>query len=787
MKNKKLEKNLAVLSSEFSKRINKATRPIWYERSRAKNSDDNFIVHAAALKFPAYDETAPKRTARIITGNQALKRGDSAVVIGIGHGNTIEMLLEKCDPAARIICYEPFWFLIREAMTKFNFSKALSAGRLIICNSDYDLVTAIQFVDSSCVIDRWMLVKEPYIEHIYNHYMKAAKDAEELINMIQCNVGTVMGAGKQIAENDLLNIPLLIKRPGINRLKDKFAGIPAIVVSTGPSLAKNVHLLLDEKARSKFMVICVGQALRTLLGYGIRPDFACTVDFGEVNQSHFVGLEECGIPLIALNRAYSPIFQNWTGPVYVAGSGEEKKKTAADIWVDKGHVMQGGSVSHFALSLASYFGCPRIALIGQDLAYEGDRSHTAGTDSAGMLTIGEDGNLYWEIKDSKSSIGGMVSNLGRGVMVQGYYGKPVITNVGLQSFITAFSNMISAHHKKSKVFNCTEGGAKIPGARRMQLVSYLMRYSGKQKVDFQCSDISETWVDDIKSTLSLCDSDIEVLNKTISDSEKGIELADKMLVEKDHEALKNLLNENFKYSTAAHEGAKSQPLLAISIYKASREIASQLYAPGKHLEKDVINLEKRVERNKHILVAAKTQAKVLIGMYESVIKQLNEIKMGKENVVTANTFKPEYFDECLDAGNWHFVLSTWRAGATEEQIAKAKAMRSKAIFDAADHVIGHDEKMVDLNLLEAVDRAREIGQLSKNWKRALRMLRFAEKIDNESIEVRYGIASCLFMLGEYKESLAYYEKIIATGSNEVVEKEYALVKEIVEKDIASGT
>jgi tetratricopeptide (TPR) repeat protein len=109
-------------------------------------------------------------------------------------------------------------------------------------------------------------------------------------------------------------------------------------------------------------------------------------------------------------------------------------------------------------------------------------------------------------------------------------------------------------------------------------------------------------------------------------------------------------------------------------------------------------------------------------------------------------------------------------------------MRAEAIYDAVHHVIGHDEKTADLNVLEAVDRAREIGQLSKKWRHAIRFLRLAVLIDPDSIEAHYGLASCLFMMGQYKESVKEYEIVRLAGSNEVVDKEYELVKEIADRE-----
>ena len=51
-------------------------------------------------------------------------------------------------------------------------------------------------------------------------------------------------------ENMLANLDEIISNPGINLLYNKFAGKPAIVVATGPSLNKNKHLLkgMENKA-----------------------------------------------------------------------------------------------------------------------------------------------------------------------------------------------------------------------------------------------------------------------------------------------------------------------------------------------------------------------------------------------------------------------------------------------------------------------------------------------------------------------------------------------------------
>ena len=273
----KFEKNISVLSDEYVEKIKKSEKPIWMKHEKSMNGDDNFSVYAAGTENLAYDKQAAKRTAKCILKDFRLDKGDVCVLIGFGIGNTASMLLEKSHPESKVICFEPIWYLLKQGLCRFSFLNALSTGRLIICNDATELSNSISYVENSSVVDRWFIIKEPYTQYVFNHYLDGYSKAESLVNMIQCNVGTVQSSGKQIALNDVKNIPRMIQEPGIVCLKNKHKKSAAIVVSTGPSLRKNIHILLEKKTRERCIIVCVAQALRTLLGYGIKPDYACTV------------------------------------------------------------------------------------------------------------------------------------------------------------------------------------------------------------------------------------------------------------------------------------------------------------------------------------------------------------------------------------------------------------------------------------------------------------------------------------------------------------------------------
>ena len=82
-----------------------------------------------------------------------------------------------------------------------------------------------------------------------------------------------------------MNLPWYAASPGTARYKDAFAGYPAIVVSAGPSLHRNIEML--RQARGKAVIIAVSTVLRPLLRRGIKPDFAVVLDYHPISKKYF--------------------------------------------------------------------------------------------------------------------------------------------------------------------------------------------------------------------------------------------------------------------------------------------------------------------------------------------------------------------------------------------------------------------------------------------------------------------------------------------------------------------
>jgi hypothetical protein len=285
---------------------------------KANNRDYNLLIKQDSIVFTAYDMDSPRKAARDLAKQFSFYQTHCTIFTGIGCGHLLNLICKKKEKFHKIIIIEPIKDIIRIALQCYDFSSYIEDTSIFFARSEEDIVGLIGLVDSSFVIEQWHLITEEYSRKLYADYEQLKNFAARTINQVQCNIGTVMSAGLKLAENDINNLPYVIRHKGVSELKDIYKGKPAVLVSTGPSLTKNIHHL--QQYKDKVIIIAVAQALRILLAYDIKPDFICTVDFGEVNLDHLKGLMDIDVPLVCLNRTYAPLIQQWQGPKFIVAT-----------------------------------------------------------------------------------------------------------------------------------------------------------------------------------------------------------------------------------------------------------------------------------------------------------------------------------------------------------------------------------------------------------------------------------------------------------------------------------
>ncbi|EAH9923647.1 DUF115 domain-containing protein, partial [Campylobacter coli] len=178
----------------------------------------------------------------------------------------------------------------------------------------------------------------------------------------------------------LQNIPSMLKSIPFQRIlsqrKNKFDN--AIVVSAGPSLAKQLPLL--KACQDKAVIFCADGALSMLEKEGIVPDYVTNLDFTDLAMKFFQNKEN-KTSLNILSCATHPNVAHSLKAENCMIVLRNKALYQRFNFNDFGYIDTGTHVSHFSYTLALALGFKNIIMIGQDLAFDEEgNSHSKGFD-----------------------------------------------------------------------------------------------------------------------------------------------------------------------------------------------------------------------------------------------------------------------------------------------------------------------------------------------------------------------------------------------------------------------
>ena len=779
MNNQTYKNNIIALkeiNANFTEKIQKSKLPDWIEFT---DNNKNFIVKKSAKIQLAYPKQYNKEI-NLLAKQKIYYKDTATILIGCGCGHLLYKILKNMDKGHRVLVVEPILPLINNVLKLYDFSKWIKNTELVFVTSQEEINISCSIFNEVLVVQDWLTVVEPYVMYC-EEYSELLSYTNQILDQIRCNVGTVAGAGGIIAENDIKNLPYIIRDRGVKDLKNLYKGKPAILIATGPAINNNIHMLRD--VQDNAIIISIAQGLRMLLAYDVEPDFITTVDYGEINYEHFRELFDEDVPLVALNRTYAPILKHWQGTKFIAGTympGFEE--TGTGIIQEKGCLESGGSVVHLSFQLAKHLGCDPIIFLGHGYSFHRGTSHTEQVDAGGKIEM-KDGMIKWKVTDPRSKLKGKDQFQGAIVNLPGIFGEPSPVNVGLASFVTTFEDMF--RKSTEKIINASEEGTDMKGTINMTFQKVIDNHLYK-KIDK--SAINKLLNPDpdadnnIDITIERLKLDIENLKELIDYSALGLKTAEDMVEYKDDDKeFKKATERNKKNSMQANSCAKKNPLVAVAIYGISRRIHARdlkVKGKGKNLIK---NLETRVKRNKMILEAAKESAAKLLPEYEKVLNILKTYKTtGALSLLEAPIIEKINLRDAkkyFKTGNWSHPLvgarkkiarnkNTWwndikqEFGLFEYGIMYEALERKRQAVAEAEAKILTERRQNKLDYEQYIKDAHKLGKNNKKFKESLRLLRKGAELFPDKLRARWGVASTLLLLKETEKALAEYAKLI---------------------------
>lgn len=310
-----------------------------------------------------------------------LKLPEEAVLVmfGLSNGAFAKAFLHMNKRNTHCLVVEPDIEIFMQVMRNIDITDLLSDSRvqLIVYGINDRMLEQLMYeLIQSYNENNNKHIALPKYGQLYHDKLEAMVDVlNEQYNKRRIEKNTITQEGAKACRNSIYNARFLAGCRSSDDLAGKFPkDMPAIVVSAGPSLAKNVHLL--EKAKGKALIICTDTATKAVFAMGIKPDMVIGVDYEkplELFMSEGLG----HIPFLA-NMDFNTKVLEYLKPEKLFFSTSEKK-TWEKLFIKAGSSLtsmdEGGSVATAAICNLVKWGFKKIILIGQDLALTGNKEH----------------------------------------------------------------------------------------------------------------------------------------------------------------------------------------------------------------------------------------------------------------------------------------------------------------------------------------------------------------------------------------------------------------------------
>ncbi|HZZ44589.1 MAG TPA: 6-hydroxymethylpterin diphosphokinase MptE-like protein [Tepidisphaeraceae bacterium] len=408
---------------------------------------------------------------------------------GIGLGHHVWLALEKVSEEAIVVCFEADLKLLKTALWHRDFSADLAKGRLVlIADTDKGSLFAHLGGQVAMVAAGWEVIRHPAsIQLAPAFHAETERHAEEFGGFAKTSINTLIINGRRTAENIARNVAWYAAAGGVGRLKDRYRGKPAVIVSAGPSLRKNKHLLkgLEDKA----VLIAVQTTLQPLLEMGVEPHFVTSLDYHDISARFFEKLpKDLRTELVAEPKAAKVVLGLHPGPVTLLGS-DYAERLLKEMKPGKGKLRSGATVAHLAFYLAEHLGCDPVIFLGQDLGFSDGLCYAPGTSYEDVWRPELSRFCTVEMKQWEQIV------RERHILrrVEDIEGRPTYTEERLYTYLQQFERDFLK--TSTKVIDSTEGGIKKRGTQILSFADAIaqhcttadiQRHSDTVPPDFSC-------------------------------------------------------------------------------------------------------------------------------------------------------------------------------------------------------------------------------------------------------------------------------------------------------------
>ncbi|EGC1000177.1 motility associated factor glycosyltransferase family protein, partial [Campylobacter coli] len=443
-------KNIEALSNILLKESLKEIKSSKFELILGKDNLDINLKDTSDNTF-LYENVIDELNSMLNTYNDKYLLYPVLYFYGFGNGILFKALLQNKNHQ-HIVVFEKDIEIIWIMFHILDFSNELQSARLMVLQtSSLD----IEFFSNFCSSKPFFQFSRIYFLELMSHYYERfhedilglnKKLAENFKNSIVSYGNDPLDALQGI-EQFVYNLPQMITHPSYKELLSKRKGISdtAIIVSTGPSLTKQLPLL--KKYANKATIFCADSSYPILAKHGIKPDYVLSLERIPLTSEFFnndFGEFDKDIVFVCAGVVHPKTIEYLKNKTFII----TQKILAFPYYINLKnfcYAAVGFSVAHMAYEFATHLSHKNIIFIGQDLAYAEDGfSHTK------------------DYSNLDKHEGHFQRDKGK-FQCLAYGGNGKAESSEVWTMFRFFLQDTISRNIISTTYNCTEGGARIEG------------------------------------------------------------------------------------------------------------------------------------------------------------------------------------------------------------------------------------------------------------------------------------------------------------------------------------
>lgn len=470
-----LEKNLLLLSlrnATLARELGVATPTpdLWTEATpegplggglRTEDALAAILGTSGATSVQLASLHRPLEEAKTLVETVDVVNNATAVVIGFGLGHHVRVLSERLKDQGLVVVFEPDVALLRAAMERIDMTPWLVRANVVFVTREDDsaaIAEATRGFETMLTLGTQLVVHPPSAARLGERSKVFVDTFMGVLKAARTHIVTSLVQTEITLRNLLQNLDHYTGSPGIEDLKDRCLGKPAIVVSAGPSLARTIDQLAAPGVRDRFVIVAAQTVLKPLLARGIKPHFVTALDHHEISRRFYEGLTPAdveGVTLIAEAKANAAILDSFPGLIRCCADEVLDRVLGQQFARQRGKLPPGATVAHLAYYVARHLGCDPVIMTGQDLGFTDGQYYAAGATihNVWACELGEFNTLEMMEWERIARMKGMLRQ------ATDQMGRPIYTDEQMHTYLVQFERDFARDEANGlTTIDATEGG-----------------------------------------------------------------------------------------------------------------------------------------------------------------------------------------------------------------------------------------------------------------------------------------------------------------------------------------